>query len=68
MVNEIKCPRCNSIRIQVLGQGRKGFSLGKAIVGGILTGRLSGMLVGFAGKQGKYDVFCCDCGCRYQFK
>lgn len=61
MAKDIKCPRCNSTKIQVLGKKRKGFSIGKAVGEALLTG-VYGLLAGFAGKKGKYEVFCSDCG------
>lgn len=67
MGKEMKCPKCGSIHIQVLGQDKKGFSIGKAVGGALLTGGI-GALAGFAGKKGKYDVFCSDCGTRFQVK
>ncbi len=63
----MKCPKCRSTNIQVMGNNRKGFSMGKAAVGGLMTGGV-GLLVGFAGKKGKYDVFCMDCGYRWKVK
>ena len=64
---DIRCPRCKSTNIPVLGQKRKGFSAGKALGGAFLTGGI-GLLAGFAGKKGKYEVFCGDCGCRFKVK
>jgi len=64
---KMRCPRCRSHNIQVLGNDRKGFSVGKAAVGGILTGGM-GLLVGFVGKKGKYEVFCMNCGHRWKTK
>ena len=63
----MNCPKCGSTNIQVLGNNRKGFSIGKAGGGALLTGGI-GALAGFAGKKGKYDVFCMDCGNRFQVK
>lgn len=67
MAKNVKCPKCKSTNIQVLGNNKKGFSVGKAIGGAVLTGGI-GVLAGFAGKKGKYDVFCQDCGHRWQMK
>ena len=64
---KIKCPKCRSVNVQVLGNDRKGFSVGKAVGGALLTGGV-GLLAGFAGKKGKYEVFCGDCGHRFQVK
>lgn len=67
MAKSMKCPKCKGTNIQVLGQQKKGFSVGKAVVGGALTGGI-GLLAGFAGKKGKYEVFCGDCGYRWKVK
>lgn len=62
------CPRCRSTNIQVLGQHRKGFSIGKAAAGTILTGGI-GSLAGFAGKNTKkVDMICMNCGKKFQYK
>jgi len=66
----LRCPKCKSTNIQVLGNNKKGFSIGKAAGGAILTYGLGGigLLAGFAGKKGKYEVFCTDCGHRWKTK
>lgn len=63
----MKCPKCKGSSIQVLGNDKKSFSVGKALAGAVLTGGV-GAIAGFAGKKGKYDVFCTDCGHRFQVK
>lgn len=63
----LTCPKCKGHNIQVLGNDRKGFSVGKAVGGTLLTGGI-GVLAGFAGKKGKYEVFCTDCGHRWKTK
>jgi len=68
MAKSMKCPKCKSTKIQVMGNNRKGFSIGKAAGGFILTGGGIGALAGFAGKKGKYEVFCMDCGHRWKQK
>ena len=67
MAKSMYCPKCKSTNIQVLGERRKGFSVGKAIGGGLLTGGI-GLLAGFTGKKGKFEVFCQDCGHRWKVK
>ena len=67
MAKEVKCPKCGSRNIQVLGEKKKGFSAGKAVGGAPLTGGI-GLLAGFAGKKGEYDVFCSDFGNRFRIK
>lgn len=55
--NEIKCPNCKSKSITA---NKKGFGLGKAIVGGILTGGV-GLLGGFIGSN-EIKLTCLNCG------
>ncbi|WP_252265541.1 hypothetical protein [Limosilactobacillus fermentum] len=65
---KMKCPRCGSKNIQLAGQHRKGFSVGKAVGGAALTGGI-GALAGFAGKQTKKsDWVCLDCGRSFTIK
>ncbi len=67
MAKNICCPKCKSTNIQVMGNNKKGFSIGKAIGGALLTGGI-GTLAGFAGKKGKYELFCVNCGHRWTQK
>lgn len=65
---KMKCPRCGSKNIQLAGKHRKGFSVGKAVGGAVLTGGI-GALAGFAGKQTKKsDWVCLDCGKSFTIK
>lgn len=65
---KMKCPRCGSVNIQPMGQHRKGFSVGKAVGGAVLTGGV-GTLAGFAGKKTKEtDWVCMDCGKSFTIK
>ena len=66
MARTLKCPRCKSTNIQVLGDTKKPFSVGKAIVGGVLWAPFT--LFGFAGKKGKLQVHCVECGGRWKTK
>lgn len=64
--NHMTCPRCHSKDVQALGVHRKGFSVGKAVGGAILTGGI-GTLAGFAGKQSrKTDFVCMSCGKKFK--
>lgn len=58
--NSITCPKCKSSNVQFMQQGKKGFSVGKAVGGAVLTGGI-GTLAGFAGKKGKKEWFCQNC-------
>lgn len=53
----VRCPICRS---QQLTANKKGFGLGKAIGGAILTGGV-GLLAGFIG-SGKVKITCLKCG------
>ncbi len=53
----MKCPSCGSVQLTA---NKKGFGLGKAIVGGVLTGGV-GLLAGFIG-SGKVNITCLKCG------
>lgn len=60
MAKQIKCPRCKSFNVVPMGQQRKGFSLGKALLGSVMVTGV-GALAGFAGKNGKHEWLCQDC-------
>lgn len=59
--NAVKCPKCKSINVDFMGNDKKSFSVGKAVGGAVLTGGI-GTLAGFAGKKGKNQWHCKDCG------
>lgn len=61
MSEEIKCPRCKSNQITA---NKKGFSVGKAAAGALLTGGV-GLLAGTIGSN-KVVITCLACG--HQFK
>lgn len=62
---KIKCPKCKSTNLQHAGNKKKGFSVGKAVGGAVLTGGI-GTLAGFAGKKGKKENWIClDCGRKF---
>jgi DNA-directed RNA polymerase subunit M/transcription elongation factor TFIIS len=62
---KIKCPKCKSTNLQHAGNKKKGFSVGKAVGGAVLTGGI-GTLAGFAGKKGKKENWIClDCGKKF---
>lgn len=65
--NRIKCPSCSSINVQFLQQDKKSFSVGKAVGGALLTGGI-GALAGFAGKKGKKQWHCQNCGNLFETK
>lgn len=63
----VKCPHCKSTDVEFMIQQRKGFSIGKAAAGTILTGGV-GALAGFAGKKGKKEWHCKNCGVVFTTK
>ena len=65
--NAVVCPNCNSINVQFMQNNKKGFSVGKAVVGGMLTSGV-GAIAGFAGKKGKNQFHCQDCGNVFEKK
>lgn len=56
-MEQIKCPKCGSDQ---LSANKKGFGLGKAIIGGVALGP-AGVLGGFVGSR-KVLVSCIACG------
>lgn len=66
--NTLECPNCGSKDITFAGNKRKGFSVGKAVGGAVLTGGI-GTLAGFTGKKGKKNQFICmSCGKEFTSK
>lgn len=63
----VKCPHCKSMDVDFMVQQRKGFSISKAAAGTILTGGV-GALAGFAGKKGKKEWHCKNCGAVFTTK
>ena len=55
--NRATCPKCGSDQ---LSANKKGFGVGKAVAGAVLTGGV-GLLAGFIGSQ-KIYVTCLACG------
>ena len=65
---QVRCPKCRSTNVQIVGQHKKGFSVGKAAAGVALTGGI-GSLAGFAGKKTKkVDMICMNCGKQFKYK
>lgn len=65
--DKFKCPKCGSHEIQPLGVHKKGFSVGKAVVGGAITPMGIGTVAGFAGKKTKKtDFVCMHCGKQFK--
>ena len=59
----VYCPKCLSTSIS---PQKKGFSVGKALVGGALTGGI-GLLAGAIGSN-KIDLYCMKCGNKFRPK
>lgn len=56
----LSCPRCRSLRVTA---GKKGFGIGKAVVGSLLLGPV-GLLGGFIGSK-NLEFLCLDCNQRW---
>lgn len=65
--NAIKCPKCGSKNVQFMQQDKKGFSVGKALGGAVLSGGV-GAVAGFAGKKGKKQWHCLNCSNVFETK
>lgn len=64
----VKCPKCESLDLGIIGDDKKGFSVGKAIGGTILSGGV-GALAGFIGTSGKHNLWRCrNCGNEFETK
>ncbi|RSU11626.1 hypothetical protein CBF29_07945 [Vagococcus elongatus] len=63
----IKCPNCNSVDVEYMGNDKKNFSAGKAVAGVALTGSV-GSLAGFTGKKGNEKWHCKKCGYTFETK
>lgn len=61
------CPHCRSMNVSFMQNNKKGFSVGKAVGGAALTGGI-GTLAGFAGKKGKNQWHCQNCGKTFETK
>ena len=60
-MENVKCPKCGSVQITA---DKHGYSAGKALVAGALTGGV-GLLAGFHGSK-KIDITCLSCGNRFK--
>ena len=62
-----KCPMCNeTLKWKKVDEGKKGFSVGKAAVGGLLLGPV-GLIGGALGKKKVY-YYCGKCGFNHEYK
>lgn len=62
----MRCPACGSVAgWRKVDTGNKGFSVGKAAVGGVLLGPV-GLVGGALGKK-KDTYYCTDCGFRNDY-
>lgn len=59
--DEIRCPKCGSTQLTA---NKKGFGIGKALVGGLLTGGI-GLLAGGIGSK-KIEITCLKCGKKFK--
>ena len=60
--HQVRCPKCGSTQ---LSANKKGFSLGKAVAGGIILNPVLGVATGMIGKD-KIIVTCINCGSQFK--
>lgn len=60
--NQVCCPKCGSTQLTA---NKKGFSLGKALVGGIAFVPIAGVATGLIGKN-KIIITCLNCGKQFK--
>ncbi|MBO4418330.1 MAG: hypothetical protein J5789_00665 [Oscillospiraceae bacterium] len=61
-----KCPMCGEEKRWIkVDQAKRGFSVGKAAIGGILLGPV-GLIGGALGKE-KVDFACGNCGFQHEY-
>lgn len=58
----VRCPKCGSSQ---LSANKKGFSLGKAVAGGVLLVPIAGVATGMIGKN-KIIITCLNCGKQFK--
>ena len=58
----VRCPKCGSSQLTA---NKKGFSLGKAVAGGVLLVPIAGVATGMIGKN-KIIVTCLNCGKQFK--
>ncbi|MDU5106532.1 TM2 domain-containing protein [Clostridium sp.] len=58
----VRCPKCGSSQ---LSANKKGFSLGKAVAGGVLLVPIAGVATGMIGKN-KIIITCLNCGKHFK--
>jgi TM2 domain-containing membrane protein YozV len=59
---QVCCPKCGSSQLTA---NKKGFSLGKAVAGGILLVPIAGVATGMVGKN-KIIITCLNCGKQFK--
>lgn len=67
MAKKLVCPKCGSVKVDMLDSNDKKFSAGKAGLGGCLLGPF-GLLFGLAGKKGIKQFRCTKCGTVFKKK
>lgn len=62
----LKCPRCGSEDVALVGDTGRPLSAGKAIVGGAVAGPAGAAVGAMLGKRGHREYVCRTCGHRYR--
>lgn len=64
----LKCPRCGSEDVALVGDTGRPLSAGKALVGGAVGGPAGAAVGAMLGKRGRREYVCLSCGHRYRAK
>lgn len=62
----LKCPRCGSEDVALVGDTGSPLSAGKAIVGGAIAGPAGAAVGAMLGKRSHREYVCLSCGHRYE--
>lgn len=62
----LKCPRCGSEDVALVGDTGSPLSAGKAILGGAVAGPAGAAVGAMLGKRGHREYVCLSCGHRYR--
>lgn len=64
----LKCPRCGSEDVALVGDTGRPLSAGKAMVGAAVAGPAGAAVGAMLGKRGHREYVCLSCGHRYRAK
>ena len=67
---KIRCPKCRGTNVvELAGQNRKKFSVGKTVTGALIAGDVGAVIGGAViGKRAEVELVCLDCGHHWRQK